>query len=133
MTLLRPDFDIEELGECKIASPLRTKHFMDTSKRLLFRTDIDELRAQVRASIDPPAFELAGPRERIYFNPGTLRCGIVTCGGLCPGMNDVIRSIVFCLHEKYGVPTVYGFRFGLRGSSGSKWAGANRIDDPQSR
>src|SRR6201995_5522022 len=115
MTLLRPDFDIEELGECKIASPLRTKHFMDTSKRLLFRTDIDELRAQVRASIDPPAFELAGPRERIYFNPGTLRCGIVTCGGLCPGMNDVIRSIVFCLHEKYGVPTVYGFRFGYEG------------------
>jgi 6-phosphofructokinase 1 len=115
MTLLRPDFDIEELGECKIASPLRTKHFMDTSKRLLFRTDIDELRAQVRASIDPPAFELAGPRERIYFNPGTLRCGIVTCGGLCPGLNDVIRSIVFCLHEKYGAPTVYGFRFGYEG------------------
>ena len=115
MTLLRPDFDIDELGECKIASPLRTKHFMDTSKRLLFRTDIDELRAQVRASIDPPSFELAGPRERIYFNPGTLRCGIVTCGGLCPGLNDVIRSIVFCLHEKYGVPTVYGFRFGYEG------------------
>ena len=115
MTLLRPDFDIDELGECKIASPLRTKHFMDTSKRLLFRTDIDELRAQVRASIDPPSFEVAGPRERIYFNPGTLRCGIVTCGGLCPGLNDVIRSIVFCLHEKYGVPTVYGFRFGYEG------------------
>src|ERR1700756_2680417 len=115
MTLLRPDFDIEELGECKIASPLRTKHFMDTSKRLLFRTDIDELRAQVPASVDPPAFELAGPRERIYFNPGTLRCGIVTCGGLCPGLNDVIRSIFFCLHEKHGVPTVYGFRFGYEG------------------
>src|SRR6201986_4895085 len=115
MTLLRPDFDIEELGECKITSPLRTKHFMDTSKRLLFRTDIDELRAQVRASIDPAAFELAGPRERIYFNPATLRCGIVTCGGLCPGLNDVIRSIVFCLHEKYGVPMVYGFRFGYEG------------------
>jgi 6-phosphofructokinase 1 len=88
---------------------------MDESKRLLFRTDIDELRAQLEASVDPPAFELAGPRERIYFDPGTLRCGIVTCGGLCPGLNDVIRSIVFCLREKYGIGEVYGFQFGYEG------------------
>ena len=83
MALLQRDFYIDELGECKIVSPLRATRFMDTSKRLLFRTDIDELRAQVRANVDPPAFELAGPRQRIYFNPDTLRCGIVTCGGLC--------------------------------------------------
>jgi 6-phosphofructokinase 1 len=88
---------------------------MDTSKRLLFRADIDELRAQLRVGVDPPAFELAGPREKIYFDPGALRCGIVTCGGLCPGLNDVIRSIVFCLHEKYGIAKVYGFPFGYAG------------------
>jgi 6-phosphofructokinase 1 len=88
---------------------------MDSSKRLLFRTDIDDLRAQLLAGVDPPALELAGPRERIYFDPASLRCGIVTCGGLCPGLNDVVRSVVFCLHEKYGVPTVYGFRFGYEG------------------
>jgi 6-phosphofructokinase 1 len=115
MTSVQPDFRTDGLGECKIASPLRATRFMDTSKRLLFRADIDELRAQLRAGVDPPAFELAGPRERIYFNPASLRCGIVTCGGLCPGLNDVIRSIVFCLHEKYGVRTVYGFRFGYEG------------------
>jgi 6-phosphofructokinase 1 len=110
-----PDFRTDSLGECKIVSPLRATRFMDTSKRLLFRTDIDELRAQFRAGIDPPAFELAGPRERVYFDPANLRCGIVTCGGLCPGLNDVIRSIVFCLHEKYGVATIYGFQFGFEG------------------
>ncbi|MBB5163025.1 6-phosphofructokinase 1 [Mycobacterium sp. AZCC_0083] len=81
----------------------------------MFRTDIDDLRAQLLAGVDPPALELAGPRERIYFDPASLRCGIVTCGGLCPGLNDVVRSIVYCLHEKYGVPTVYGFRFGYEG------------------
>jgi 6-phosphofructokinase 1 len=115
MTLVQRDFEIDDLGDCEIVSPLRATRFMDTSKRLLLRADVDELRAQMRAGIDPPAFELAGPRERIYFNPGTLRCGIVTCGGLCPGLNDVIRSIVFCLHEKYGVAAVYGFRFGYEG------------------
>lgn len=110
-----PDLRIDDLGQCTIASPLRATRFIDTSKRLLFRTDIDELRAQVLAGVDPPAFELAGPRENIYFDPGALRCGIVTCGGLCPGLNDVIRSIVFCLHEKYGIAKVYGFRFGYAG------------------
>jgi 6-phosphofructokinase 1 len=115
MTTTPPDFRTDSLGECTIASPLRATRFMDTSKPVLFRTDIDELRAQVQAGVDPPGFDLAGPRERIYFDPAALRCGIVTCGGLCPGLNDVIRSIVFCLKEKYGVRTVYGFRFGYEG------------------
>ena len=115
MTSVSPNFRTDDLGECKIVSPLRATRFMDTSKRLLFRADIDELRAQFRAGVDPPAFELAGPRERIFFNPATLKCGIVTCGGLCPGLNDVIRSLVFCLHEKYGVAKVYGFKYGYEG------------------
>src|SRR3984885_7440866 len=115
MTPTTPDFSTDSIGECAVVSPLRNAQFMDTSKRLLFRADIDELRAQIEAGVDPAAFELAGPRERIYFNPSELRCGIVTCGGLCPGLNDVIRSIVFCLQEKYGVTAVYGFRFGYAG------------------
>ncbi len=115
MTSLPPNFRPDDLGDCQIVSPLRATHFMDTSNRLLFRADIDELRAQIEAGVDPPAFELAGPREKIYFDPDTLQCGIVTCGGLCPGLNDVIRSIVFSLREKYGVATIYGFRFGFEG------------------
>jgi 6-phosphofructokinase 1 len=115
MTPAPPDFHTDSLGECSIVSPLRAARFMDTSKRLLFRADIDELRTQFLAGVEPPAFELAGPRDRIYFDPGALRCGIVTCGGLCPGLNDVIRSIVFCLREKYGVATIYGLRFGYEG------------------
>jgi 6-phosphofructokinase 1 len=115
MTSLPPDFTTDDLGERKVVSPWRATRFMDASKQLLFRADIDELREQIRAGVDPPTFELAGPMESIYFDPGTLRCGIVSCGGLCPGLNDVIRSIVFCLQEKYGVAKVYGFRFGYEG------------------
>lgn len=111
----RSDFETARLGECRFVSPFRASRFIDTEKRLLFRSDLDELRAQLDADVEPPSFELAGPREKIYFDPAELRCGIVTCAGLCPGLNDVIRSIVFCLHENYGVPTVYGFQFGYEG------------------
>jgi 6-phosphofructokinase 1 len=64
---------------------------------------------------NPPSFELAGPREYIYFDPVKTKAAIVTCGGLCPGINDVIRSIVMTLHYGYGVQTVFGIRYGLRG------------------
>jgi 6-phosphofructokinase 1 len=60
-------------------------------------------------------FELAGPRERIYFDPTKTRCGVVTCGGLCPGLNDVIRAIAMGLYYCYGVKTIYGFRYGFEG------------------
>ena len=59
-----PDFRTDDLGERMIASPLRATRFMDTSKPILFRADIDELRAQIQAGVEPPAFELAGPREK---------------------------------------------------------------------
>jgi 6-phosphofructokinase 1 len=62
-----------------------------------------------------PSFEKAGPREKIYFDPSKLKCGIVTCGGLCPGLNSVIRAIVLSLHHNYGVRTVYGFPYGFEG------------------
>ena len=65
--------------------------------------------------VEPPRFEAAGPRERIFFDPGHLACGIVTCGGLCPGINDVIRSIVLSLHYHYGVKEIYGFKYGYQG------------------
>ncbi len=59
--------------------------------------------------------ELAGPREWIYFDPSQSHAAIVTCGGLCPGLNDVIRAIVMCLWYRYGVQKISGVRFGYRG------------------
>lgn len=61
------------------------------------------------------AIELAGPREALYFDPGKVKCAIVTCGGLCPGINDVIRSIVMEAHHGYGVASVLGVQYGLQG------------------
>ncbi len=62
-----------------------------------------------------PAFELAGPRNKIFFDPRTVGCGIVTCGGLCPGINNVVRGIVLELARGYGVKRILGFRYGYEG------------------
>ena len=57
----------------------------------------------------------AGPRKEIYFNPDETKAAIVTCGGLCPGLNVVIREIVMCLYYNYGVKDIYGIKWGYRG------------------
>lgn len=61
------------------------------------------------------AFEKAGPREHIFFEPERTTAAIVTCGGLCPGLNNVIRSVYLQLHHNYGVRRVLGIRYGYRG------------------
>ena len=68
--------------------------------------------------VPPPeeiTFELAGPREKLFFDPKETRAGIVTCGGLCPGMNTVIRSAFLEMHNTYGVKQMLGFRDGYQG------------------
>jgi 6-phosphofructokinase 1 len=82
---------------------------------VLYHSQLDALKASLAEHIDPPSMEVAGPRGKLFFDPAQLACGIVTCGGLCPGLNDVIRAIVLSLYHHYGVKTVHGFRFGYEG------------------
>jgi 6-phosphofructokinase 1 len=108
------DFTIERLGDCRVASPMSGVRFVGDEDRVLFASTLRGLESSTGGGI-PSSMEAAGPRERIFFQPDDLACGIVTCGGLCPGLNDVIRSIVISLHHHYGVSKVYGFRFGYEG------------------
>jgi 6-phosphofructokinase 1 len=64
---------------------------------------------------DELLFEKAGPRERIFFDPARTKAAIVTCGGLCPGLNDVLRSVFLELYMNYGVRDVLGIRYGYQG------------------
>ncbi|MGH7494323.1 MAG: ATP-dependent 6-phosphofructokinase [bacterium] len=110
-----PDFSVANLGACTIASPMRDFPFVGDDDRVLYHDELAEIKSFLDAGEEPPAFETAGPRSRIYFDPARLKCGIVTCGGLCPGLNNVIRAIVLSLYHHYGVSTVFGFQFGYEG------------------
>ena len=101
--------DITALGEPRIKSP--KKHFVDEQHKLPYLI----IEGQEIPAEDDLFFELAGPREKLFFDPGSTRVGIVTCGGLCPGLNDVIRSLFLELYYAYGVKEVYGFRGGYQG------------------
>lgn len=111
--------NITVLGEALFPSPL-PNHVSDTA-RVLFNVIVDPAA--------PPAeellFEIAGPRQQLYFDPQKTRAGIVTCGGLCPGLNNVIRSLVLELHHGYGVREILGFVDGYQGLD--PWRGAEPI------
>jgi 6-phosphofructokinase 1 len=85
--------------------------FVPDDARMLFRPDFSP-RDPIRADL---SFEKAGPRQQLFFDPARATAAIVTCGGLCPGLNNVIRSVFFQLHHNYGVRNVFGIRYGYRG------------------
>ena len=111
------DFSVMNLGECRIPSPMSGVRFVKEDDSVLYHSDIREIRRYIELGKEPPRFEEAGPRETIFFDPANLACGIVTCGGLCPGLNNVIRAIVMSLRHHYGVRKIYGFLYGYEGLS----------------
>ncbi len=108
---------IDHLGPCKIPSPFPKERcwFISEEDRVLLRISAKSIEEALKTGKPLPSLELAGPREKIYFDPAKLRCAIVTCGGLCPGINDVIRSIVLTLYHSYGVTRILGIRYGFQG------------------
>ncbi|MFV0436310.1 MAG: ATP-dependent 6-phosphofructokinase [Desulfopila sp.] len=114
--LLHPDeFAIRRLGECTTPSPMRGMTFTPDDDAVLYHTLRKSIEPYLEQGLVLPAFEIAGPRRNLFFDPQVLGCGIVTCGGLCPGLNDVIRAIVLSLYHHYGVRKVFGFRYGFEG------------------
>jgi len=115
-------FEIRRLGPAKIPSPLRLTrgsgdnliYFASDEERVLYDIDIASP-DQTLSSAELGELEKAGPREFLFFPPGRVHAAIVTCGGLCPGLNDVIRSIVMTLWSQYGVRRISGIRMGYRG------------------
>jgi 6-phosphofructokinase 1 len=122
----RTDFTIEKLGEARFPSPFAYStvqgdsivNFVEDSEHVLFDARYDSAYTPEQNgnfAAQDNLMERAGPRGKLYFDPQRVTAGICTCGGLCPGLNDVIRAIVRSLTIGYKIKQVWGFRYGFKG------------------
>jgi 6-phosphofructokinase 1 len=117
------DFLVSTLGKGNVISPLKQSHrpnspvykFVRDDERILYDVSLENFQQCSKSGKIPVSFEKAGPRETIFFEPAKTKVGIVTCGGLCPGLNNVIRSIVNQLYYRYGISRILGIRYGYEG------------------
>ena len=116
-------FDVDTLGPCLVESPVRNRMFRDANERCALTHDAQTLARIAGAGGRPPSFEKAGPHGKIFHDPAWSRAAILTAGGLCPGLNHVIKGLVEILANEYGVRTIHGIRYGYRGlASRHGWA-----------
>lgn len=119
----RYDFSVKTLGNAKIDSPIKMSEiegdgfadYVSDDDKILYCIDTIKTADGHRVPKSEDSVELAGPRKKIYFNPAHVHAAICTCGGICPGLNNVIRAIVRCLWYRYGVHRISGIRFGYQG------------------
>ncbi|MCH3917741.1 MAG: ATP-dependent 6-phosphofructokinase [Spirochaetia bacterium] len=117
------DFNISDLGEAKIPTPIVMSeisgegraNYVSDNDRLYFSTETILDTNGNRLPMFDDTVEKAGPRQKIYFNPAHVHAAICTCGGLCPGLNNVIRAVVRCFWYRYGVRRISGVQYGYRG------------------
>ncbi len=117
------EFLVSRLGKCSVKSPLKLSNtegdgmldFVKDDERILYDNSLVKIKEQLAQGKEPLSFEGAGPKEFLYFEPAKTRVAIVTCGGLCPGLNNVIRGIVNHIWERYGVHKIYGIQYGYSG------------------
>ncbi|MFA5046166.1 MAG: ATP-dependent 6-phosphofructokinase [Paludibacter sp.] len=117
------DLEVKVLGESTFNSPLiptfypdgLSFQFVENDDRVLFDATLEQFLQCQGTGATPISFEQAGPHKQLYFDPSKTKAAIVTCGGLCPGLNDVIRSLVNELHYRYKVKKVIGIQYGYEG------------------
>ncbi len=131
---------VSDLGDREQSSPLRRDArggmegtFVTDFMHVSYPAEVD---TSVAAAVQ--LFEKAGPREKIFFDPARTKAAIVTCGGLCPGLNNVIRSVYLQLHFHYGVNAVLGIRYGYSGfapeaAASPVWLNTEMVNDIHQR
>jgi len=117
------DFRIKVLGEATVPSSLKPSSlsngqafgFVEDDDRVLYNVKLSRLNKELEVGDEPISFEKAGPHQNLFFKPEKTKAAIVTCGGLCPGLNNVIQSIVYQLYYRYNVSQIVGIRYGYEG------------------
>ena len=117
------DLIVTALGKCSVVSPLKTSQhedspvykFVKDDERILYEGTLESYHHYRDTNEIPASFEKAGPKETIYFEPAKTKVAIVTCGGICPGLNNVIRALVNQLVYRYGITRILGIQYGYEG------------------
>jgi 6-phosphofructokinase 1 len=117
------DFIVPRLGKCSVPSPLNLSkekgdgvyNYTEDDERILMRSSLYHFNICKETNTVPESFEKGGPKEFLYFDPAKTKVAIVTCGGLCPGLNNVIRGLVMQLYNRYGVTRIVGIKYGYEG------------------
>ena len=109
------DFKIEQIGEPTHPNPSRHEVFVSDDERIAFSSQIKNLKNQFQNYDEVPSFEKAGARQTIFHDPAKTKAALITCGGLCPGLNNVIKGLVNILEKNYGVHEILGIRYGYKG------------------
>lgn len=116
--LQKPDdfnFEVQSLGKCSIESPVRGRDFVDDNEQITFASQVKNIRMLMEKAKVFPAFQKAGPRTKIFHEPASSNAAIITCGGLCPGLNNVIKGLVTVLYHDYDVKKIFGLKYGYQG------------------
>lgn len=120
---MNTNFTIKQLGPCKIKTPIKLSKvkgdgiydYMEDDDRVLYSISPKKIKDQCYKGENFLSFERPGPKEFLYFEPAKTKVAIVTCGGLCPGLNNVIRGLVNQLWKRYGVRKIFGVQYGYAG------------------
>lgn len=110
-------FITENLGECTVDTPIQQNATFINPEDMytLLSVRASYVQEFVEKYGTVPKLESAGPHRKIFHDPNNTRAAIVTAGGLCPGLNNVIKGLVEVLAFDYGIKTIYGFRYGYAG------------------
>ena len=109
------DFKVQQLGEPTHPNPSDQGFFVNEEERIAFSSQVKNLKNQFHSSEELPSFEKAGARKTLFHNPKNTKAALITCGGLCPGLNNVIKSLVTVLEKDYKIEEIIGIRYGYKG------------------
>lgn len=109
------NFEVKSLGEATIDSPLTGVKFVGPEARVIYSQDPQKVLEELKNNGSIQSFEKAGPRAKIYHDPAWTHAAILTAGGLCPGLNYVVKGITRTLMLRYNVEVVFGIRYGYQG------------------
>jgi 6-phosphofructokinase 1 len=109
------NLNVSSLGKPELDSPFNGQPFVDENSRVCLASELAQIESLKHRKEEIPSLEIAGPRKKLFHDPAQTRVAIVTCGGLCPGLNNVIKGLVEVLTYDYGVRMIFGIRYGYQG------------------